>query len=447
MERQITRNLKKWKINENRKPLILQGARQVGKTYLLKEFGKNEFNNVHYFDLEEQKADVYPVFYEASLNPEEIINKLTFISGRSIDINNDLLILDEIQAVPRALTSLKYFNRSMKKLAIAAAGSNLGVASSEEPFPVGEVEALYLYPLNFSEFLNGIGEENSLEYLQKYRGEPVSDIHHRRFFDLLKIFFITGGLPEVIVEYYNKKDVPLEAFRTVRKLQNQLLLHYEMDFAKYSGNVNSRHIARVFKSIPAQLSKQQDGGTKKFKFRDVISKGYRSYEDLADPVDWLVKAGLAFKVNVNENPSIPLFSGIKENNFKLYLFDTGLLGAMVNLQPENIMRYDYGSYKGYFAENFILQELYSYELKDIVTWSGRTSEVEFIVEIKGRLIPVEVKAGTNTKAKSLLAFIDKYNPDFSVKFTGSKFGVDRNRNTYNYPLYMVSKFPGLSFEI
>ncbi len=444
MKRHITPRLLNWRDKSARKPLLLQGARQVGKTYLLKQFGQDHFATCHYFDLEEQRNDLLPVFQESSLNPKTIIDKLSFISGQIINPETDILILDEIQAVPRALTALKYFCQNMPDLAVAAAGSNLGVASSTEPFPVGKVTCLTLYPLNFEEFLAGTNEQMSVKFLQDFEGGKTDSIYHQKLFEQLKTFFVTGGLPEVVQVYADQKDIPLAAFRAARALQHQLLMHYERDFSKYSGSTNARHIDRVFKAIPSQLSRFQDKKSKKFKFKDVISKGYRSYEDLADPIDWLIKAGLALKVNVNLHPALPITSGIIENNFKLFLFDTGLLGAMNNLSPESIMRYDYGSYKGYFAENFILQELYSYEHTNIVTWTGRTSEIEFITEVNNDIIPIEVKAGTNTKAKSLQAFIKKYQPQFSVKFSGNRYGNDHQGNIDNYPLYMVSKFPGLS---
>jgi predicted AAA+ superfamily ATPase len=303
-----------------------------------------------------------------------------------------------------------------------------------------------MFPMNFEEFLAGTDEEMALSFLKNFKGGKTDDIYHRRLFDLLKKYFVTGGLPEVISTYTAGKDEPLEAFRAVRQLQKQLLLHYESDFSKYAGNTNSRHIQRVFRTIPLQLSNTQDKKSKKFKFKDIISKGYRSYDDLADPIEWLVKAGLALKVNTNLHPSIPVMAGAKENSFKLFLFDIGLLGAMINLKPESILRYDYGSYKGYFAENFVLQELCSHGLDKIVTWSGRTSEIEFVLEINESIIPVEVKAGFNTKAKSLQAFINKYNPVYAVKFTGNKFGCDRQKRIFNYSLYMILKFPELSTE-
>lgn len=443
MKRQIKAKLIHWKNKKIRKPLLLQGARQVGKTYVLQDFAKSHFGNSHYFDLEELKTDLTSIFNDSSLDPKQLIDKLSFVSGKSINVKEDVLILDEIQAIPRAITALKYFNQHMNDLTVAAAGSNLGVAHSNEPFPVGKVEILHMYPMNFEEFLSGTDEETALSFLTNFEGEKTDDIYHRRLFDLLKEYFVTGGMPEAIGQYMEKKDEPLEAFRAVRQVQKQLLLHYESDFSKYAGSTNSRHIERVFRAIPLQLSNTQDKKSKKFKFKDVISKGYRSYEDLADPIEWLIKAGLALKVNTNLHPSTPVMAGAKENSFKLFLFDVGLLSAIINLNPESIMRYDYGSYKGYFAENFVLQELYSYGLNKIVTWSGKTSEIEFVLEINGNIIPVEVKAGFNTKAKSLPAFINKYRPVYSVKFTGNKFGYDMRKKIFNYPLYMISKFPDL----
>jgi len=446
VKRQIETKLIRWKNKKNRKPLLLQGARQVGKTYVLQNFAKSQFVNSHYFDLEELKTDLSSIFNDSPLDPKQLIDKLSFVSGKSINIKKDILILDEIQAIPRAITALKYFSQHMSDLAVAAAGSNLGVAHSDEPFPVGKVEILHMHPMNFEEFLSGTAEEIALSFLKNFKGENIDNIYHRRLFELLKTYFVTGGMPEVIGQYMEKKDEPLEAFRAVRQLQKQLLFHYESDFSKYAGSTNSRHIERVFRAIPLQLSNMQDKKSKKFKFKDVISKGYRSYEDLADSIDWLIKAGLALKVNTNLHPSTPVMAGAKESSFKLFLLDVGLLGAMTNLNPERIMRYDYGSYKGYFAENFVLQELYSYKLNKIVTWSGKTSEIEFVLEIDGNIIPVEVKSGFNTKAKSLQAFINKYNPVYSVKFTGNKFGCDKQKRIFNYPLYMILKFPELSIK-
>ena len=439
MKRLIETHLTHWKNKENRKPLLLQGARQVGKTYVIQKFGGEAFQTMHYFDLEASKPQLEPIFQEASLHPQSIIDGLSFVSGQSISRENDLLVFDEIQSIPRAITALKYFNQSMNSLAVIAAGSNLGVTHGESAFPVGQVEILQMYPLNFKEFLLGTGEVQTIKFLENFQGETTGDTYHRQLFKLLKIYFVTGGMPEAIEKYNSHKEKPLEAFQMVRNTQKQLLLHYTRDFSKYAGVTNSRHIERVFNAIPLQLSNTQNKQSKKFIFKDVISKGYRTYETLADPIEWLVKAGLAFKVPLREHPRIPLLAGASENHFKLFLFDIGLLGAMTNLSPEVIMQYNYGTYKGYFAENFVLQELYSYGFHHIVTWSGRTSEVEFVLELDGNLVPVEVKAGLNTKAKSLLVFIDKYAPIYSLKLTGNKYGYDSRKKIYNFPLYLIAK--------
>jgi len=439
LKRLIEKKLLQWKDKNNRKPLILNGARQVGKTYLLKQFGKENFNNCHYLDFENMKNSLENVFNGPTLDPVEIIKKLEFIVDKKIDIKNDLLIFDEIQSIPRAITSLKYFNQNLAALAVVAAGSNLGVAMSENPFPVGKVEIMTLYPLNFEEFLIGTEQVAGADFIKNYSGEPIAQLYHQKLLELLKIYFVTGGLPESI-EVYKQTDSLVE----VRSFQKQLLLHYQNDFSKYAGYTNSRHIDRIFTSIPRQLKAIYDGTQQKYRFKNIISKGYRKYADLADPINWLTKSGLALKTNINENPDVPLQSGIIENSFKLYLFDVGLLGVMNNLTPEKILLHNYGTYKGYFAENFILQELYSYDYSSIVTWYGRTSEVEFVAEVDDSIIPIEVKSGNNTKAKSLIAYIQKFSPDYAVKFTSNTFSFDSLKNTFNYPLYLVSKFPELS---
>ncbi len=227
MKRRIEKKLIQWQKRENRKPLLLQGARQVGKTYVLENFGENRFNTSHYFDLEELKADLSPIFTDSSLKPRQLLNQLSFISGKPFNISEDILILDEIQSIPRAITALKYFNQQMRELAVVAAGSNLGVAHANEPFPVGKVDIFHMYPMNFEEFLLGTGEDMALSFLKSFKGNKTNEMYHKHLFDLLKVYFITGGMPEVIVQYNDKKDEPLEALRAVRRLQKQLLLHYE----------------------------------------------------------------------------------------------------------------------------------------------------------------------------------------------------------------------------
>ncbi len=447
MERLIEEKLVQWKENKYRKPLLLLGARQVGKTFIIKEFAKKKFPRYHYFDFEELKHEIALVFDNTSIKPKNIIDKLSFVAGDPIDVETDLLIFDETQAVPRAITSLKYFYEKMPQLALIAAGSNLGVTLSDSPFPVGKVECLTLYPMNFEEFLLGLGEDIAYNYIKNHPKNESDEFYHNKLFVLLLQYFVVGGMPESIKVFSEHRKEGLQAYRNVRETQKQLLLHYERDFSKYAGVTNSRHIERIFSSIPSQLSQMHEKHVKKFKFKDVISKGFRRYEDLADPIDWLVKAGLTLKVNLIEHPLTPLQSGTKENSFKLYFFDIGLLGAINRLLPETILNYDYGSYKGYFAENFVLQELYSYELQTVVTWLGRTSEIEFVIEIDGVNVPVEVKAGTNTKAKSLLTYINKYHPEYAIKFSGKKFSVNNKLSVINVPLYQILQINNISHII
>ncbi len=440
MKRDIIEQMSTWQNREDRKPFILQGARQVGKTYILKKYAKDNFPNVHYYDLEKFRDELLPIFEGSNIDPVEIIKKLEFISNIEINIDNDVVIFDELQAIPRAITSLKYFYEDIPKLALMAAGSNLGVVLSDTPFPVGKVECRIMYPMTFLEFLQGTGEIAAYKFIKDFKNDNrIDDIYHTKLLNLLKIFFVTGGLPEVVDVYRKNSDSLITAFREVRNCQKQLIMHYERDFSKYSGITNARHIERVFRSIPTQLSASSDKTSSKFRFKDVISKGFRSYEDLADPIDWLAKAGLVIRLPIIEHPAIPLKQAVDENRFKLMMFDIGILGAMVKLSPQAILNHDYGSYKGYFVENFILCELVAYGHDSIVNWQGRTSEVEFLTETReGKIIPIEVKAGINTKAKSLAAYIEKYSPETAVKFTPKKYGKTEIIETY--PLYMAAVF-------
>ena len=440
MKRAIQKQILTWQKKTVRKPLILQGARQVGKTYILKEFAKKHFSNVHYFDLEKSRDEFISIFEGNSLDPHEIIKKLEFITKRTININKDIVVFDELQAIPRAITSLKYFYEDMPELAIMTAGSNLGVVLADAPFPVGKVECLTMHPMTFLEFLQGSGETAAYNFVNDFSNElRIDDFYHSKLLDLMKNYFVVGGLPEVVDVYRKNKNSLLEVFHEVRDLQEQLILHYERDFSKYSGDTNARHIERIFRAVPAQLSAASDKLSPKFKFKNVISKGFRSYEALADPIDWLIKAGLVVKLPIIEHPVTPLKQAVSENKFKLMMFDIGLLGAMVKLSPQTIINNNYGSYKGYFIENFILCELIAYGYNSIANWQGRTAEVEFIIETdNGKIIPVEVKAGINTKAKSLAAYIAKYAPEHALKFSSKKYGKTEIIETS--PLYMVSNF-------
>lgn len=435
MKRQLYTQLIDWRNSSNRKPLLLKGARQVGKSYLLEMFGKNEFEHTHVFNFE-QNPNLAKAF-QADLVPERILRELSIVSGKNIDPENDLVILDEIQECPKALTSLKYFNEEMGELALCCAGSLLGVKLSEESFPVGKVEFLHLYPMTFEEFLMAMGEELLVESIAEMGlGNPIPEIAHDMLWQHLKEYFISGGMPGVVEEYIHLRATPVEARKGVRKLQQGLLESYYKDFAKHAGNINSVHIVSVFEDIPRQLSKNMDGSVRRYRFKDVIQKK-KSFVDLQGPIDWLVQAGLALKVKVCNRAELPIESFCKVNIFKLFVFDVGLLGCMLDLPVEAIVSDDYGIAKGYFAENFVAQELMAAGVKNLYSWMERNSEIEFLRLRGENIIPFEVKAGSRTQAKSLQQYIRKYSPVEAVILSRKNTARKENDIVRNVPLYMA----------
>ncbi len=433
MKRLILKDLVEWKEAKKRKPLILTGVRQVGKTYILKEFGAHHFLAHHYVNFEKE-PHLFKLF-EENLKPERIIEELSFYLDTPIDIQNDLVIFDEIQACPKALTSLKYFHEDMPSLALCGAGSLLGVHLGPVSFPVGKVSLLNLSPMSFVEFLMAIDEERSLKALES---QQISELVHEHLWHLLKHYFIVGGMPEAVQTYCDHKESLYEAFTKVRETQDNLLAAYFGDMAKHAGKTNAMHIDRVFRSIPTQLEKQMEGGAAKFKFKGVVP-GITHYQRLASAIDWLVAAGLAIKVHIVGSGEVPLYAHSKENAFKLLLFDIGMLGSMSGLSPKAILDYDYGSYKGYFAENFVAQELLGSMNKPLFSWVEKNAEVEFLIEIEGEVIPLEVKAGKVTKTKSLHQFAEKYHPKNQVILSARSLSTTGTKRYY--PLYLAGLLP------
>ncbi len=437
MKRSFTEELLGWKKRKDRKPLIVRGVRQVGKTYILQEFGANYFPKTHYINFEKQ-TDLAKVF-EKNLDPLRIIKDLSFSLNQPIDVKRDLVIFDEIQACPKALTSLKYFQEELPGLHLCSAGSLLGVHLTPVSFPVGKVDLLTLYPMSFEEFLLAIDEQRSITVLQQWkRGESLPEIVHRHLFDQLKIYFVVGGLPEAVKVYRNMKDAPYEAMDAVRGKQETLISTYHADMAKHSGKVNAMHLDRVWRSIPNQLAQSQDGSTSKYQFKGVLP-GVSRYSRLVNAIDWLEGAGLIVKVPIVQTAKIPLASHVKENIFKLFCFDVGILGAMSDLMPKTILDYDYGSYKGYFAENFVLQEFLCAGAKKLYCWEKKTAEVEFLKEEDGAVIPIEVKSGWVTKAKSLDSFRKQYDSPFAIILSAKNIQFEKRRKTYCYPLYLAGQ--------
>ncbi|MBN1472432.1 MAG: ATP-binding protein [Syntrophaceae bacterium] len=411
MDREIAKALDEWKKTFPRKPLLLKGARQVGKTYVLKDFGQRQFPRFHYLNFEETKSLCN--YFSGDLKPALLLDQLQFHLNAEIDAQNDLLIFDEIQNCSGALTSLKYFNEEMPDLAICAAGSLLGLSLTDESFPVGKVTFLDMWPMSFLEYLKGLGENMLAQRLSEYaEGQILPEAAHEKLWEIWKTYLIVGGLPEAVKTFSAERGNLFAAVKSVRKIQKDLKNSYLADIAKHSGKVNAMHIERLWHNIPAQLARAQDKSAPKFTFKDAIS-GIRGYERLAGPLDWLERARLATRLFIVENVGMPLSACRKENQFKLYFFDTGMLSSLADLPPEAIMRYGYGSYQGYVAENFVAQEFMAAGDNNLYGWQGRTSEVEFLLETKKGCLPCEVKSGKVTHSKSLSVYEERYKPERS----------------------------------
>ena len=355
MLRQATTELVKWKSSSHRKPMIILGARQVGKTYLIKDFGAAYFSNIHVvnFELETQAAQIF----ERNLSPDRILKELSLLSGREINTQTDLLFFDEIQAAPRALTSLKHFHEKNPELALCAAGSLLGLHLANSSFPVGYVDWLHLYPMSFREFINArASAQIRQEFDSALSDGEISGTAHQIFWDLWREYLVCGGLPEVVARYISKNPGSIDSFIEIRAIQQKLINDYLADVAKHSGKVNAMHIERTWRAVPSQIASAQDFSVARFKFKDVVP-GIHNFGRLTGPIDLLLKAGLILQIPICEKAETPISAYTKPNCFKLYMFDVGLLGAMLELPPAALIKYEFGTYKGYIAENFVAQTL------------------------------------------------------------------------------------------
>ncbi len=298
---------------------------------------------------------------------------------------------------------------------------------------------LHLYPMSFEEFLMALEEERSLNILEDLTTDSkISEIVHAHLWERLKWYFVVGGLPEVVETFRQAREDLYHALQSVREKQQELILTYFADMVKHAGKVNSMHLERIWHAIPGQLAQTQEGSAKKFKFKGVIPQVNR-YSQLVGAIDWLQAAGLIIKVPICNKGELPFMAYTKENTFKLYNFDVGILGALSDLPPSVILKYDYGSYKGYFAENFVVQEFLCSGVQHNYSWNERTSEVEFLREIDGQAIPIEVKSGWVTKAKSLKVFAERYHSPYRVIFSGKNLNI--KNHVHEYPLYLAGKFP------
>lgn len=429
--------LKAWQSTPGRKPLILMGVRQTGKTYLLEQFGRTCFRQYHILNFEGQEQA--RSLFEGNLDPKHIIENLRFYLKTDIDIQKDLVIFDEIQACPKALTSLKYFCENMPELALCSAGSLLGLHLNEGAYPVGKVDIKHLYPMTFFEFLNGIGDKWAAEYLHNiHLDSHLPEAIHQQLWDRLKHYFICGGMPEVVATFDKEKENLYRATTAIRTKQNELINGYYADIAKHAGKINAMHIDRTWRAIPKQLSETQDGSINRFKFKGIIPNVNR-YSQLVNVIDWLDSADLVIKVPIVNHVEQPLKAFAKENMFKLMIFDVGILGALSGLSPEAILSYDYGTYKGYFAENFVAQQMVAKQNQRIFNWQQDHAEIEFLFEHKGNIIPIEAKSGKITQAKSLEKYIKTFSPKYSVIFSANPIYHSQNNAVLRLPLYLAER--------
>ncbi|MBC3887095.1 AAA family ATPase [Acetobacterium paludosum] len=406
MDRQAMGQLHKWKQKENKKPLIIRGARQVGKTWLMKNFGQQAYRQVVYisFDNNRQMKDLF----EANMKIERIITGLELYAGHKISPENTLLIFDEIQEVPKALTALKYFNENAPEYQIICAGSLLGVALHQgTSFPVGKVEFLDLYPLSFIEFMKAMGKEQFVELIEKGDYE-LANTFKQEFIDLLKYYYFVGGMPEVVVSFAAHQD-----FNEAREIQQRILIAYEQDFSKHAPNEVIPRIRMLWNSIPSQLTKEN----KKFIY-GLIKEGSRA-KDYEMAMLWLTDCGLIHKVQRVTKPGLPLKAYEDLKAFKLFLLDVGLLSCMVRLNQTVLLDGNelFKEFKGALTEQYVLQQLKTLHGIETYYWTNERggAEIDFLVDNESNIFPIEVKAETNLKAKSLKTYYEKFNPKISIR--------------------------------
>lgn len=428
MKRFAMQELINWKNNSARKPLIIRGARQVGKTWLMKEFGKAEYRQTAYVNFEQSK--LLKTLFVDNFDIHRIITAIQIETGVQINAENTLIIFDEIQEASGAITSLKYFCENAPQYHIISAGSLLGVAlQKQSSFPVGKVEFLDLFPLNFKEFMLAMNQNSLLDLLESNDWILIKSFKEKYIQNLRQYYFI-GGMPEAVLSYSKNSN-----FKKVRNIHKRILLAYEHDFSKHAPNEIVPRIRMIWNSIPAQLAKEN----KKFIYRAIRSGSRAKDYELA--LLWLVDCGLAHKVCRVSKPGFPLKAYEEFSAFKLFIVDTGLLAAMGNIDAKTLLEGNaiFTEFKGALTEQYVLQQLKTIRDIDIYYWSAErsASEINFIVQSSGNIIPIEVKAEENLQAKSLKMFYQKYNPKSAVRTSMSDYRKDGWLT--NLPLYAIDK--------
>ena len=428
MYRIAIEKLLKWKQSKRRKPLIIEGARQVGKTWLMKEFGRQAYEDTVYinFDSNSRMAELFA----PDLDTERLIMGLELYAGRKIDPEKSLLIFDEVQEVPRALTALKYFYENAPQYNIVCAGSLLGIALHQgTSFPVGKVDFLKLYPLSFNEFLRAIGEERFAELLDKRDFQMITSFR-QTYIDALKQYYFVGGMPEAVQSFAENKD-----FNEVREIQRRILAAYEQDFSKHVPNEIVPTLRMLWNSIPSQLAKEN----KKFIY-GLVREGARAKE-YETAIMWLCDCGLVHKVSRVNTAGIPLRAYEDLKAFKLFLVDVGLLGCMAGLRQRTLLDGNalFVEFKGALTEQYVCQQLKTIENLDVYYYTNDrgSCEVDFVVDTGERIVPVEVKAEINLKAKSLKTYREKFSPEVAVRTSMADY--KKEDWLVNLPLYAIDQ--------
>ena len=430
IERDIFTELKRWQSSRYRKPLVLQGARQVGKSFVLRQFGEQQFESCCYvnFDLEkEHKAE-----FAKTKNPARIVDYLVAVKGMNISPEKTLIVFDEVQECNDALNALKYFNEQMPEQAIVCAGSLLGVALKRQgaSFPVGNVDFLTLYPVSFKEFL-ALNNEKLFTFIEKYTADnqwdTIPEIIHSQLIDNYKIYLCCGGMPETIVRYIESRD-----WVETDIVNNQILMAYTLDFAKHVDSKDIPRLHRLWQNIQDNLAKED----RKFRY-SLVERNARARE-YENAVEWLVLSGLVHRVYEVQTPRLPIAAYKNSNAFKLYLADAGLLRTKFRLEPGTIIGSDrlFVEFKGILTENYILQSLVRQFGSEIFYWtSGNTAEIEILLQKLNMIIPIEIKSALSIKSRSLTEYRKKYTPKLSVRF--SLKNVEKNDDLINFPLYLA----------
>lgn len=428
MERELFTKLERWMNKKNRKPMIIQGARQVGKTWIMKEFGARFYENTVYINFDNNKAmkDVFDLDFDL----KRILSAIKIEYGKSFQAENTLIIFDEIQEAPKALASLKYFYENAPQYSIIAAGSLLGVALHQgTSFPVGKVDFLKLCPMSFNEFILAVGEKGLHEALRSQDYELIN-AYAGKYTDLLKKYYYVGGMPEVVQTYIDSDDL-----FEVREIQNNLLQYYEEDFSKHAPKEVVPRIMMVWNSIPSQLAKEN----RKFMY-GALREGARA-KDFELAIQWLEDAGLILKSYRVSKPDIPLIAYMEMNSFKMFMFDVGLLTAKTGLSARLLLEGSriFEEFKGALTEQYVAQELHAagYPLYYFAT-ARSTGEIDFMLQGDLDCVPIEVKAEQNLRARSLRAFCDKYKPGMAIRSSMSNYKQEDWLT--NVPLYMLAEY-------